>query len=46
MDIISTTLFCFWRHDLNTYIILRKKDVALSKNRVIQEGKSFKSNNE
>ena len=45
MDIISTALFCLWRHDLNTYIIL-KKNVALSKNRVIQEGKSFKSNNE
>ena len=46
MDIISTTLFWFWRHDLNTYIIIRKKNVALVKNRVIQEGKSFKSNNE
>ena len=46
MDIISTTLFCFWRHDLNTYYYTKKKNVALSKNRVIQEGKSFKSNNE
>ena len=46
MDIISTTLICFWRHDLNAYIILRNKNVALSKNSAIQEGKSLKSNNE